>query len=299
MDPEEIVRTPDIPAETSRTPFVQPPVSRKWIWLGVLIVVIAIIIGVIIVVKGPASESFPQQAAGSIPITPSAEAPEYGDYAASFSWDGTLEEKFFYRVTGADKFSMLYRYFDEPLLSGSLPEPHIEFLSLTAPEGTTAYIKDTTGKVSFPNGGDNQNVLQDITSRARTNEAGIYRTGGFAPGTYPVIYQFRFFPPVEYDESAVHLNINLMESHPAYQNIRVQVPAESVREIYFSPSHLSVRRNNDMIIATGNLAKDEALGFEVILDRNTLNTIPGFPVSTDDVTRKTEAAYQGQTPFRP
>jgi len=225
----------------------------------------------------------------------------YDDYMASYSWDGKLEETFFYRVTSSDKFTMLNRNFNLPLVTKSIPDPHIEFLSIYVPDGTVAYIKDNRGTVSLPNGTADTNVISKIKSLSHENEVGIYRAGGFEPGIYPVVYNFRFYPHIEYDQSAVHLNIKLLDqnTHPAYERIKIIVPEKSVREIYFSPSHLIVKKNNNTIIATGKLAENEALNFEVILEKDTLETLSGFPLFTENIIRKTEAAYPNQNPFLP
>jgi hypothetical protein len=62
---------------------------------------------------------------------------------------------------------------------------------------------------------------------------------------------------------------------------------------------MTVTKNNNLIIATGTVAENEVLGFEVILERNVLDTLPGFPVYTENVIGKTEAAYPNQRPFVP
>ena len=225
----------------------------------------------------------------------------YDDYVASYSWDGKLEEKIFYRVTLVDKLTMLYRNFIDPLVTKSIPYPHIEFISINAPEGTIAYIKDNMGTVSFPNRMGDTNDISRIKSLSQKNEVGIYRAGGFEPGVYPVIYDFRFYPLIEYDQSAVHLNIQLLHqnAHPTYERVKILVPEKSVKEIYFSPSHLIVEKNNDSIIATGQLAENENLNFEVILEKDTLKTLSGFPNYTENIISRTETAYPNQNPFIP
>jgi len=200
-----------------------------------------------------------------------------------------------------DKFTMLNRNFDVPLVTKSIPEPHIEFLSINAPEGFVPYIRDNRGTVSLLNGMIGTNAESKIKLKSYENEVGIYNARGFEPGIYTVVYNFRFHPPIEYDQSAVHLNIKLLDqnTHPAYERIKIIVPEKSVREIYFSPSLLIVKKNNNTIIATGKLAENEALNFEVVLEKDTLETLSGFPIYTENITSKTEAAYPHQNPFVP
>jgi hypothetical protein len=235
----------------------------------------------------------------SSPSTPP--SGQYNAYAASYSWDGILEETFLYQVSGSDNFSMLYRNFNEPLETTSVPNPHIEVLSIDGPDGTIAYIKDNMGTVSFPHGEQVVNVIQKIEAQSQKNEVGVYRSGGFDPGVFSVIYNFKFYPTIEYDQSAIHLNIKLLaqNAHPAYERITIIVPENPVKEIYFSPSHLIVKKNNNQIIATGRVAENEDIGFEVILEKDTLETLPGFPLYTDNVIKKTESAYTNQAPFIP
>jgi hypothetical protein len=217
------------------------------------------------------------------------------EYTASFSWDGKLEETYKYHVTSLDNYTMLYRSFDVPLVTKYLPNPHIELISMNAPDGTVAYMKDTTGTVSFPNGIRDTNSISNIKSKSEDNEVGIYREGGFEPGIYPVVYNFRFYPTLEYDQSTVHLNIMLAYQHPAYGQIKIIVPEKSVREIFFSPSDLTVTKNTGNIIASGSVAENEVIGFEVILDKDALETLSGFPVYTEDVTGRTKAARYSNT----
>ena len=223
------------------------------------------------------------------------------DYVATYSWDGNLIETFSYRVTNVDRFTILTRNFGVPLVIKSITNPHIEFLSIKVPNGTVGYFKNGMGTVSLLNGVVDINAESKIKSLSNKNEVGIFKAGGFDPGIYTVVYNFRIHAPIEYDQSAVHLNIKLFDqnTHPAYDRIKILVPEKSVREIYFSPTHLTVKKNNGTIIATGKLAENEALNVEVILDKDILETFSGFPKYTDNVTMKTEAAYPNQHPFIP
>jgi len=283
--------------------------SAKFVKIGVIGIVALVIIGAVFFYVIPGTGLFATQKGqdnsettkgGAVtPSTPTSTLND--DYVASFSWDGNLEETFSYRVTNVDKFTMLNRHFDVPLVTKSISEPHIEFLSMKAPEGIVPYIRDNIGTVSLLNGMIDTNAESKIKLKSYENEVGIFNARGFEPGIYTIVYNFRFHPPVEYDQSAVHLNIKLLNqnTHPAYERIKIIVPEKSVREIYFSPSHLIVKKSNNTIIATGNLAENEALRFEVILEKDTLETLSGFPNYNENVTSMTEAAYPNQHPFIP
>ena len=82
----------------------------------------------------------------------------------------------------------------------------------------------------------------------------------------------------------------MLQTHPAYQRIKIIVPEKPVRKIYFSPSHLGVTKTNGTIIASGQLAENEILSFEVILEKDTIKTLSGFSIYTENVTTETEAA---------
>jgi hypothetical protein len=194
---------------------------------------------------------------------------------------------------------MLYRRFNAPLVTRPGTRPDIEFLGMNAPEGTIPYLDDDQGSVSLLNSAVDNGALPAIRQMASRNDVGIYKEGGFLPGTYTVVYQFRFHPPVEFDEFLVHLNIMLMTDHPAYHRVRILVPVSSVREIYFTPSHLNVTQNNDTVVASGALAENEVLDFEVLLDKGILSKLPEFPSYTKDIASRVMDAYPGQVPFRP
>lgn len=280
--------------------------SGKFVKIGVIGIVALVIIGAVFFYVIPGTGFFATQKGQDNSettiggaVTPHSTSTLNDDYVASFSWDGNLEETFSYRVTNVDKFTMLNRNFDVPLVTKSIPEPHIEFLSINAPEGFVPYIRDNRGTVSLLNGMIDTEAESKIKLKSYENEVGIFNARGFEPGIYTVVYNFRFHTPVEYDQSAVHLNIKLLDwdTHPAYERIKIIVPEKSVREIYFSPSLLIVKKNNNTIIATGKLAENEALNFEVILEEDTLETLSGFPIYTENITSKTEAAYPHQNPF--
>jgi hypothetical protein len=306
---------PDVPrgtphADTGSMPITVASKQRNYIIIGIIGLLFLVLIAAVFFYVQQGADfvaSQKSQAPVSGPVTGVASQPSTllsgldGDYSASYSWDGTLDEKYWFRVTSLNDFSMLFRAFSVPLVTASSPIPHIEFITMGGPDGTISYVKDSTGTVSFPHGMPDANVISTIKSKSQENEAGVYRAEGFAPGIYPIVYRFKFYPSVEYDQSAVHLNIKLQGqgAHMAYDQVRVTVPATSVREIYFTPSHLAVTKNNNLIIATGSVAENEDLGFEVILERNILDSLPGFPVYTENVIGKAEAAYPNQRPFVP
>jgi WD40 repeat protein len=305
---------PDVPCTSTNIQKSIVPEStaskrRKYIIIGIvgMIVLVLIAAAFFSVIQGAnffasqKSQETIDTTNGGVESSPSVPISTFDDdYTASYLWDGTLEEKFLYRVTNSDKFTMLYRNFYDPLVIKSISDPHIKFINMNGPDGTISYIKDSSGTVSFPDGVHDADISK-IESLSQKNEVGIYKAGGFDPGIYPVVYNFKFYPPIEYDQSGVHVNIKLFNqnTHPSYERIKILVPEKSVREIYFRPSHLVVRKNNDMIVATGKLAKNEVLGFEVILEKDTLETLSGFPTYTENVLNKTEAAYPHQNPFVP
>jgi hypothetical protein len=222
------------------------------------------------------------------------------DYIANFLWDGTLTEIINYRVASSDKFTMLYRDFNVPLVTKPISNPYIEFIRIDPPDRTIPYLKDDQGTASLLNGFVNTGALSDIQKKAERNEIGIYKEGGFLPGTYPVKYQYRFHPPIEYDQTTAHLNIMLAgDNHLAYNRVKIQVPESSVKEIYFNPPHLKVAKEGAVIIATGEVEEREVLSFEVILDKEILSTLPGFPKYTNNIAEKVKAAYPNQAAFKP
>lgn len=209
-------------------------------------------------------------------------------YDASFSWNGNLSEEYMYTVRDDGVYRSLNRKFDDPLYHENKSFPFVEFGSVTVPQGSTAYVKDSDNQVFLP--GSNRPVPDVISSYAAAGEMGAYNPSYYDAGVYQVGYQVKMHPPVEYDSSHAHLNIQLASDHIPYTDITIIIPALYVEEVFPHPDTLSVKKQENTYIITGSVSENENLGVELVLTPQILQVIPGFPVYTENVEGKTKDA---------
>ena len=210
-------------------------------------------------------------------------------YEANFDDDGSLMETYTYVVKSSGQYRMLYRYWEDDLSLSPLQSPYIEFEGMSAPGGVVGYIKDHLGHVTLEEG-NNPEYVNFITGMAEDNEVGIYNPSYFQAGTYTVTYRYDLHPPVEYDDEYAHLNIRLVDEHIPYRDLTITYPANYVREIYPHPPGLKVDRSGESYIVTGKLAGDEVLGLEILLSKESVQELNGFPEFVPDVAEKTREA---------
>lgn len=210
-------------------------------------------------------------------------------YEADFQADGTLTEKYIYEVKSSGRYRMLFRYWEDDLSLSPLQSPYIEFEGMSNPPGVVGYIKDYRGDVTLEEG-DNPEYVNFISRMAENNEVGIYNPSYFAAGTYTVTYRYDLHPPVEYDDEFAHLNIRLVDEHIPYRDLTITYPAAYVREIYPHPPGLSVDTSGDRYVVTGSLAGDEVLGLELLLSKEAITELQGFPEFIPDVAGQTREA---------
>jgi uncharacterized membrane protein len=212
------------------------------------------------------------------------------DYQAGLREDGTFTETYLYEVKVAGRYRMLYRYWNEPLALGPLSVPSLELKDAQVPAGTIGYVKEYDGTVSLF-GEEGSAVPPLITTLAEKNEVGIYNPAYFSPGMYQVTYTYVLHPPLEYDESAAHLNLRLVDDqHIPFRSLLISVPAGVVEKVYPHPPSLSVSEEGDLVKISGSVPANEVMGIEMLLSKDALDTIPGFPVFTPDVAGQTAKA---------
>jgi len=210
-------------------------------------------------------------------------------YEAEFSADGSLTETYTYEVKSSGRYRMLYRYWQDDLSLSPLQSPYIEFEGMEAPDGVVGYVVDYRGDVTLVDG-ENPGYVNFITGTAEKSEVGIYNPAYFQAGTYTVTYRYDLHPPVEYDDEHAHLNIRLVNEHVPYRDLSITYPEHSVAEIYPHPPGLRVDRTGGNYVISGRLAADEILGLELLLSRDALQELDGFPAFVSDVAGKTRAA---------
>ncbi|HOV68102.1 MAG TPA: DUF2207 domain-containing protein, partial [Methanoregulaceae archaeon] len=212
-----------------------------------------------------------------------------GLYEAEYRLNGTLDERYLYTVEDAGTYRMLYRGFDDPLVFNRTGAPHIELIGIEPPPGYPAYARDTSGEVRVF-GGDDPGVQAFVIARAEPNEVGVVETGYFNRGSYEARYRFIIRPPIEYDDTLVHVNLMLAREHVPYRSIRIVLPSQGVREVLAYPPTLVQSRENDRIVITGSAGEDETVAVELLLDRPMLDQVAGFPRPIDDIEGKTRNA---------
>ena len=210
-------------------------------------------------------------------------------YQATLQEDGTFTELYTYGVKTGGEYRMLYRFWQDPLSVQPLTSPYIQFVDAIAPPGTVAYLKDNSGAVTLPGGGD-PGYAGFIQAKAERNEVGIYNPGYFPAGTYTISYTYILHPPIEYDSSDAHLNLRLVDQHVPYRSLEIRLPARYATRVFPHPPSLSVEREGDTVAIRGSAAGDEVVGIEALFPAADAGRLPGFPVAVEDVRGRTEAA---------
>ena len=145
--------------------------------------------------------------------------------------NGKLREDFTYTFTNSN-YHMMYRDWYATVSTTPISTPYIQPLSISAPAGTTSYIKDQFGDVSIVGGSNDPSIVNAIRQLAYVNEVGCYIPGHFGPGTQSISYLYKIYPPLETDGAVVHLNLVFRLRHPNLFN--AVKPQFSVRVVHAS-----------------------------------------------------------------
>lgn len=210
------------------------------------------------------------------------------NYEATLYINGTLTEEYIYDVKTSNKYKMLYRPWDAPLSTKPLAQPSIEFSDATFSTDAIFYLKDYQGTTWVNVSGPKGNVADRISSLAYENEVGFYNPDRYQTGKYTIKYIFKIHPPIEYDANTYHLNLKLADEHLTYRNVKVTIKDKDyVLRIFPRPLSLEKSEQDNEIILTGEVAKNELLEIEILLKTEAMDKISGFPQKFDDVSGPT------------
>ena len=212
-------------------------------------------------------------------------------YTATLHPNGQLDETYVYKLTSKDT-AMLYRNWDDPLSFGPVVgQGYIAPLSIDAPAGTIAYIKDHYGQVTVMSASADDYAISEIARLAYSNEAGCYGAQDFPPGTYTISYVFTSYLPIEHDSGYEHFNLQLARIHIPYRNVNIIIAdAGYVEEIYPHPPSMNMRREGNQIIITGSAAENELVEVEMLMKRGAHQIQTGFASEVPNVEGLTRSA---------
>ena len=142
------------------------------------------------------------------------------NYSAIIYPNGTLREDFTYTFTNYN-YQMMFRDWNAAVVTTPSSSAHIQALTISAPSGTTSYIKDDAGVVTIVGGSDTPNIRNTISNLAYDNEVGCYNPGHFGPGSQSISYLYQIYPPLETDGTVTHLNLMLASTHIPYKSVKI------------------------------------------------------------------------------
>lgn len=228
-------------------------------------------------------------------LTHSEEIIELGDvyvdsYRADIYLDGTLAERYDYRIEATGSYRMIYRSWKMPLSSISPDAPYIEPLVVIPTPGAVPYIKDHNGTVRILSANDSQ-YSDEVERLAERNEVGGYYPQRFPAGRYRMIYLFRIHPYLECDQQFCHWNLMLADEHLPCRQLAIYIhdPDDLMVEFFTHPE-MEIQREGDVWAITGSSPKDGLIEVEMLLLPEAKELIEGFPRDVKNVYEKTVSA---------
>jgi uncharacterized membrane protein len=209
-------------------------------------------------------------------------------YTVTFHPDGRLHEEYTYKLS-SNRFRYLFRVWDDPLTANPVGKPHIQLLEILPPEETIGYFKDHAGEVFLkePYGSDGK-LIESIRVLADRNEVGAYNPGYYEAGSYEISYWFKLHPPLETDKDIAHLNLKLADQHIPYRNVKIVLKdSGNIEKVYPHPPSMKVSKNNNDVVITGSSGNNQLLEVELLLEKESINSLDGFVLEVENVRGKT------------
>ena len=187
----------------------------------------------------------------------------------------TLKESYLFNVRKGQRFSMLYRNWNAPLLyGGSMNSPYIS--AVTFGGDGLPYVKDKDGRV-FAEGAD-EALIKEISQRAGNNEVGILRKEKFPEGEFRLVAEYEIFPPIQQDDSNAQLNLKLADRHIFYTDVEIIIRdgPSVIKEIFPHLASYSVERTGNIWIVKGKSPTDSLVEVEILTSRYTFRGFSDF-----------------------
>jgi len=196
-----------------------------------------------------------------------------GDYKATITLDRDvlLDEEYIYHVKMTGMYRMLYRYWKAPLIfEGEYQTPHLKVESISTPYNW--YVKDFKGKI-FGNLDIKEKLL--VKEKAYLNEIGIIDIGYFSSGEYPLKIRYTVVPPVEVDDTFMHINLKLADDHIPYRTVRITVkdPLNKVVKVFSHISNASVKKTEEGFLIEGSSPENKLVEIEILAQKYPVNGV--------------------------
>lgn len=214
-------------------------------------------------------------------------------YNADIYLNGTIVEKFLYRINQPYRYRMLYRYLKTPMSIDRLDRNYFEPIKVTAPIGTIAYVKDYRGKawILTPNGTlyskqiyDLAAFADELSAIARNNEVGYYSEDGAFKNSTEAIFHFKIHPAVQCDDKHCLLSLTLGERHLPYKHLTVAIhdPDGYIDKIFTYQKLNITREESDWIIA-GESPQDQILKVDILMSSDAARLLNGSVQPAQDL----------------
>ena len=215
------------------------------------------------------------------------------NYRADIYLNGTLAERFVYRIESSGKYRMLYREWKMPLSAQNLSIPYVEPLKITPAAGVIPYFRDNNGNARILSANDS-GYESEVRSLAELNEIGGYYPQRFSSGRFQMDYLFRIHPYLECDQEFCHWNLMLADEHLPYRQVTIYIHDPDDLMVQFFPHpDMNYRKEGDSWVITGSSPEDGLIEVEMLLSPEASGFIQGFPRQVSDVRSKTLSAQGG------
>lgn len=208
------------------------------------------------------------------------------NYDVHVSQNG-LTETYLYNVGISDKYSMLFRVWNVPLVAPdaeALDTPHIQVSNINCPEGAVPYIRDHAGNAWAKD----RSVMDIVEEKAYYNEAGCYFSGYYKKKLYTISASYGLYPPVECDSSMCRLNLIFADEHIPYRNVRIVLNDTRILKVFSYPPEFSTSNTSEGWTISGKSPENGLIGAEMLMRKT---EVSAFVTQADDIEAGTESFY--------